>query len=64
MHWLELAFGVDAKIWGPVHLGWSVRYKRRLFHREGDVGDAWYVPGYGRNGGSRIGGTFNLIFDL
>ena len=64
MHWLELAFGVDAKIWGPVHLGWSVRYKRRLFHREGDVGDAWYVPGYGRNGGSRIGGTVNLIFDL
>lgn len=64
MHWLELAFGVDAKIWGSVHLGWSVRYKRRLFHREGDVGDAWYVPGYGRNGGSRIGGTFNLIFDL
>ena len=27
-HWAELLFAVDAKIWGPLHLGWSVRYRR------------------------------------
>lgn len=63
-HWLEFVFGVDAKIWGPVHLGWSVRYKRRLAHEEGDLGNAWYVPGYGKTGSSRLGGTFNIIFEI
>lgn len=26
-HWMEILFGVDAKIWGPIRMGWSVRYK-------------------------------------
>jgi len=55
---------VDAKIWGPVRLGWSARYKRRLLHDEGPLGNAWYVPGFGKTGGSRLGGTFNVIFEL
>jgi hypothetical protein len=63
-HWLEFVFGVDAKIWGPVRLGWSARYKRRLLHDEGPLGNAWYVPGFGKTGGSRLGGTFNVIFEL
>ncbi len=63
-HWLEAAFGVSAKIWGPVHLGWSVRYRRRLFYDNGNLGNAWYVPGFGKEGGSRIGATFNVIIQL
>ncbi|MBQ9652519.1 MAG: hypothetical protein IJV13_09985 [Prevotella sp.] len=60
-HWIEIVFGVQAKLWGPVHLGWSARYKTRISHSEGDIGEAWYVPGYGESGSSVIGGTFNLI---
>lgn len=63
-HWLEAVFGVDAKLWGPVRLGWSLRYRRRLFHDDGEMGNTWYVPGYGKQGSSRLGGTFNLIFEL
>jgi len=63
-HWIEFVASCDTKIVGPLRLGWSVRYKRRLFHKEGDIGDPWYVPGYGRSGGSRIGGTFNVILEL
>lgn len=63
-HWLEGVFGVDAKIWGPFRLGWSVRYRRRLIHDDGDMGNTWYVPGYGKQGSSRLGGTFNVIFEL
>ena len=63
-HWMEIVFGVDAKIWGPIRLGWNVRYKRRLMHKEGDLGNAWYVPGYGKTGSSRLGGAFNVIFEL
>lgn len=62
--WGEAVLGVDAKIWGPVRLGWSVRYKRRLHHDDGTAGNTWYVPGYGKQGNMRLGGTFNIIFEL
>ena len=63
-HWMEAVFGVDAKIAGPLRLGWSVRYRRRNAHDDGNIGKTWYVPGYGKQGGSRLGGTFNIIFEI
>ena len=62
--WAELVGSVDAKIIGPVRLGWSVRYKLRLAHKMGEVGEAWYVPGYGRGGSSQLGATFNVLLEL
>lgn len=64
MAWIEVLFGLDAKIWGPVHLGWNVRYKRRISHDDGTVGNVWYVPGYGKNGDTRIGANFLAIIDI
>ena len=63
-HWIEVALGADATIWGPLHLGWSVRYKRRIAHNDGAIGRTWYVPGYGIDGDTRLGGTFNVIIDI
>ena len=63
-HWLEFLVGVDAKIWGPLHLGWTIRYRKRLTSDEGSMGNAWYVPGFGKTGNSRIGGTFVLAIDI
>ena len=63
-HWLEVVFGVDATIWGPLHLGWSVRYRNRLSHDPGELDNVWYVPGYGKSGKSVLGGTFNVIIDI
>ena len=63
-HWAEIVLGVDAKIFGPLHLGWSVRYKQRLAHsEEGEWGKPWYVPGFGTYD-TKIGGTFNVIIDI
>lgn len=59
--WAELVAGVQARIVGPVHLGWSLRYKNRLHQKFGDAGEPWYVPGFGKRGSSRLGGTFNII---
>ena len=54
----------DAKIFGPLHLGWSVRYKQRLAHsEEGDFGKVWYVPGFGTYE-TNLGATFNVIIDI
>lgn len=63
-HWAEHLIGVDAKIYGPLHLGWSVRYKQRLSHSEdGDWGKPWYVPGFGTYD-TKLGATFNVIIDI
>ncbi|MBQ9646635.1 MAG: hypothetical protein IJV24_09850 [Prevotella sp.] len=64
MHWLEAVFGIDAKIFGPLHLGWSVRYKRRLVHNDGEVGNTWYVPGFGINDKDNLAANFNVIIDI
>lgn len=63
-HWLEAVLGVDAQVWGPLHLGWSARYKRRLGGNDGVIGRTWYIPGYGTYGDTRLGGTFNIIIDI
>ena len=63
-HWIEAVLGVDAQVFGPLHLGWSVRYKRRLGGNDGVIGRTWYVPGYGTYGDTRLGGTFNIIIDI
>lgn len=63
-HWAEFVAGVDSKIWGPLHLGWSVRYRRRIAHDDGSLGNVWYVPGFGKAGSTRLGGTFNIIIDI
>ncbi len=63
-HWLEALIGIDAKVAGPLHLGWSVRFRRRLFHDDGIIGQTWYVPGYGTQGSTKIGYTFNAIIDI
>jgi len=57
-------FGVDATIWGPIHLGWSVRYRQRISYDNGMLGNSWYVPGYGKDGNSCFGGTFNVILEI
>lgn len=62
--WIEAVVGVDAKMWGPVHLGWSVRYRSRLSYDDGALGNSWYVPGFGKSNGSNIGGTFNITIDI
>ena len=63
-HWLEGVFGVDAKIWGPIRMGWSFRYKRRIAYKKNEIGNTWYVPGFGKQGGSRLGGTFNVTIEI
>ena len=63
-HWMEIHFGVDAKILGPIRMGWSVRYRCRIAHNNGELGNTWYVPGFGKQGNSRFGGTFNIAYEF
>lgn len=63
-HWLEAAVGVDVKVVGPVHLGWSLRYKQKITADEGTLGKSWYVPGFGKTGTTAFGALFNVALDI
>lgn len=63
-HWAEFVGGIEAKVWGILHLGWSVRYKLRIAESKTTVGHAWYIPGYGTSDGSVMTGTFNVSIDI
>lgn len=62
--WGEVVAGLEAKVWGMLHLGWSVRYRMRIHNKKTAVGEAWYIPGYGKSDSHALGGTFNVIFDI
>ncbi len=62
--WGDVVFGIDGKLFGPVHLGWSGRYRVRFSHRDGEVGKTWYVPGYGIQDTSVLGYTFYVSIDI
>ncbi len=62
--WMEVAIGVETKLWSIIRLGWNIRYKIRIKESISKYGSPWYVPGYGKNGGSAWGGTVNLTFDI
>ena len=63
-HWAELVAGVDAKIYGPFHLGWTARYRKRLSQSNSDYGNVWYVPGYGKSDTSSLGFIFVFSLDI
>lgn len=63
-HWGEAVFGLEARVCGILHLGWTIRYKMRLYNKETAIDNAWYIPGYGKNDTHALGGTFNIIFDI
>lgn len=62
--WAELLIGVRAQIHKNFHMGWSFRYKVRLNVKENPNSSPWYIPGYGANGSTKFGVTYNLIYYL
>ena len=62
--WFEAVFGLETKLWSIFHLGWSARFKKRLSQSKNIHGEPWYIPGFGKNGSTCWGGTFNVIFDI
>lgn len=63
-HWAELVFSLDARMWGPIRMGWSFRYKFKIAGNTNNPGqEIWYIPGYGKKEYA-LGGTFNVSMEL
>lgn len=61
--WLELVFGLQVRIWGPVSAGWTFRYKTKLHESRSAIGEPWYIPGFGSRNSS-ISGSFSIAYTL
>ncbi len=62
--WMEIVVGIETKIWSIIRFGWKLRYRGRIHQSGTEMGEPWYVPGFGRNGGTAWGGTVDLAFDV
>ena len=64
VQWAEVVFGADAKVWGGLHMGWSLRYRKRLSCSD-YVNTPIYAPGYGDAGqGSRFMALYTVSFQF
>ncbi len=62
--WAELLGGIKVEIYKGFQMGWSVRYRMRLSQKKAENSEPWYIPGFGKNGSSRLGVTYSLIYKL
>ena len=64
VQWAEVIFGADAKVWGRLHMGWSLRYRKRLSCSD-YVNTPLYAPGYGdAEQGSRFMALYTVSFQF
>lgn len=63
-HWIEGVFGVDAKIWGPLHMGWDIRYRKKIKHSYSETSEPWYVPGFGGYKDAKFTFNFNIAIAI
>ena len=46
-HWAELLFGMQAEVLKNFFLGWAVRVKIGISHKDFDLPSVYFIPGYG-----------------
>ena len=61
--YMQVLFGIRVKVFGPVSMGWCIRYKAKLHESEATYGRPWYIPGYGSRNGA-ITGSFAITYTL
>lgn len=64
MHWMELVLGVRTSIFKNLYMGWSLRMRFKLNSEKSDIGNPWYVPGYGIFNSSRLGFSYSIIYKI
>ncbi len=64
MQWMELCVGIRANVWGPIAMGWAMRFKFKLSGGGDTYGDPWYVPGFGQYGSNTLGITYTLVYQF
>lgn len=62
--WLELVIGLRTNVYKNFYMGFSARYRSRMNVKKAENSEPYYIPGFGKNTGTNIGITYNLIYKL
>ena len=62
--WIELCAGLKTQVYKGFHMGFTVRYRSRLSQKVHENTEPYYIPGFGKNGSTNLGLTYNLIYKL
>lgn len=62
--WAEAVVGFRTRIYKSFSMGWEIRYRVRVNVKEAENSEPWYIPGFGKNGSTNLGITYNLIYKL
>ncbi|MCC8070627.1 MAG: DUF6048 family protein [Bacteroidales bacterium] len=54
--YFEVVFSVKVKIYGPISMGWALKYHSILNESKNDYGNPMFIPGYGKRENSITGG--------
>lgn len=60
---IQLGAGIHVKIFGPIALGWAIKYQRVIHHSAETFGQPWVVPGMGKRN-SELGLSFSIIYTI
>lgn len=61
--YMQILFGLRVRVFGPISMGWNLRYKARLHESSAAFGAPWYIPGYGTRTSS-LSGNFLITYTL
>jgi len=63
--WMEIATGMRAHLFNNFYLGWSVRFRVKLFQQANNDLVPYHIPGYGRAwSNSRTGFNYSLYYKI
>ena len=61
--WGEAGLGLKVKLWGPLSMGWMVRYHGVFNYGKSEHSAPWFIPGYGPRKGS-LGFSLGIYYTL
>lgn len=60
---IQIGAGIHVKIWGPIAVGWGVKYQRVIHHSKDIYGQPWAIPGMGKRT-SELGISLSVIYTI
>lgn len=60
---IQIGAGIHVKLWGPIAVGWGIKYQRVIHHSKDLYGQLWAIPGMGKRT-SELGISLSVIYTL
>jgi hypothetical protein len=63
-HWGEFLFGIKGEILHNFYMGWTIRGKVKLNHKDLGMPPAYFIPGFGKSKGFNLDFTYSVYYNI